>query len=305
MLTGCKRNVQPETFDFSSIAATDNNKETGEDQETSSGNDYSDYSSDIREPSGLSISDIPSYSGDPYAVINGNEPFFELTSSTDAFEYYGDLDHYGRCTVASADLGQELMPKGKRGDISHIRPTGWIQSVYECVEGGSLYNRSHLIAYSLAGENDNERNLITGTRYMNAVSMQEFELMVLDYIRETGNHVLYRVTPVFNHDEPLARGVNMEAYSVEDEGDGIQFNVFCYNVQPDILLDYKTGDSMLDPDIKQSDIKHYVINTGSKKFHDPSCPNISDIKEGNRSDFTCTRDAITKQGYIPCNGCRP
>lgn len=293
---------QPETYDFSGQTESTGTDESQTSQGTDTG---SRYETDIRKPSGLSFSDVPAYSGETYCVLNGNIPYFDTAMNTGTFEYYGSLDDEGRCTVASASLSKELMPTEKRGDISHVHPTGWVQAVYECVEYGSLWNRSHLIAFSLAGENDNERNLITGTRYMNAVGMQEFELPVGDYIRKTGNHVLYRVTPVFDGTDLVARGVHMEAWSVEDNGKGICYNVFCYNVQPDIIIDYATGDSDYDPDIKQSDIKHYVLNTSTRKFHDPSCPNISDIKDSKRSDFTGTRDAIVKQGYIPCNGCRP
>ncbi|MBQ9828649.1 MAG: DNA/RNA non-specific endonuclease [Lachnospiraceae bacterium] len=307
-VSGCfgKKDNSPETYDFNTETSPGGDQtETKDGGQSESQTPSSGHNSDIKKPSGLKFSDVPAYNGETACTLNGGKPYFDTGMNTGTFEYYGDLDNKGRCTVASASLSKELMPTEKRGDISRIHPTGWVQAVYECVEYGSLYNRSHLIAFALAGENDNERNLITGTRYMNAVGMQEYEILVGDYIKKTGNHVLYRVTPIFEGDEPLARGVNMEAWSVEDKGKGICFNVFCYNVQPDIIIDYATGDSDYDPSIKQSEIKHYVLNTGTKKFHDPDCPNISDIYESKKSEFTGTRDAIVKQGYVPCNGCRP
>ena len=194
-----------------------------------------------------SVYEIPEYSGETYAVINGNVPFFTADDmTTEAFETYSDFDSLGRCGVAYANACRELMPRKKRGDISHIKPTGWVQRKYPGIVDSDppyLYNRSHLIAYSLTAENDNERNLITGTRYMNYDGMRPFEEMVVEYIDETDNHVLYRVTPMFTGDNLLADGVLMEALSVEDGGKGICFCVYCYNVQPGIEIDYSTGEN--------------------------------------------------------------
>ena len=190
------------------------------------------------------ITDIPSYSGSPYVVINNNEPnFTKEEMTTKAYEEYGDLDHLGRCTTVSANISKELMPTEKRGSIGSIKPTGWHTIKYDNIDGKYLYNRCHLIGYQLTGENANEKNLITCTRYMNTVGMLEFENKVADYIKETNNHVLYRVTPIFKDDNLLADGVQIEALSVEDQGEGIKFNVFVYNVQEGITIDYKTGDS--------------------------------------------------------------
>ena len=188
---------------------------------------------------------IASYSGEPYVEINGNRPFFEESDyTTDAFEIYSELDSLGRCGVAFANICKELMPTEERGEIGSVRPSGWHTAKYpDVIEDLFLYNRCHLIGFQLAGENANEKNLITGTRFMNVDGMLPFENEVADYVRRTGNHVMYRVTPVFEGDNLVADGVLMEAYSVEDDGKGVRFCVFVYNVQPGIEIDYKTGES--------------------------------------------------------------
>lgn len=194
----------------------------------------------------LNYKDIPAFSNKPYFVVNGNVPTLKVSDRTAKyFEKYSVLDSYGRCGVAYACLGKETMPTEERGSIGQVKPSGWKTVKYDCVDGKYLYNRCHLIGFQLSGENANKRNLITGTRYMNIEGMLPFENMVADYIEETGNHVLYRVTPVFIDDELVARGVQMEALSVEDNGDGICFNVFCYNSQPEVIIDYATGNSSL------------------------------------------------------------
>ncbi len=192
------------------------------------------------------LDSIPEYCGDPYVTVNDNLPYFtddQLTVT--AWESYSDLDALGRCGPAEACVGRELMPEGERGEITQVRPSGWKQVWYDAMDGDPLYNRCHLIAFHLTGENANVRNLITGTRYMNFEGMLDFENMIGDYVRDTGNHVLYRVTPVFRGRELVARGVQMEAYSVEDGGRAVCFNVFCYNVQPGVEIDYATGESRL------------------------------------------------------------
>ena len=194
----------------------------------------------------VSLADIPAYTDTPYVELNGNEPDFDQADfTTESFETYGELDSLGRCTAAYANVGRDLMPTEKRGDISSVHPSGWVQAQYDFVDGKSLYNRCHLIGYQLTGENANERNLITGTRYLNVEGMLPFENLVADYIKETGNHVLYRVSPVFDGDDLVAEGVQMEAESVEDGGEGVCYNVFCYNVQPGVEIDYATGESRL------------------------------------------------------------
>lgn len=194
----------------------------------------------------LSLSDIPEYSGKPYVEINNNVPEFQETDlSTSSYEYYSELDNLGRCGVAYACIGIDLMPTEERGNIGSVKPTGWHTVKYDVVDGKYLYNRCHLIGFQLSGENANTKNLITGTRYMNVDGMLPFENMVADYVKETENHVMYRVSPIFEGDNLLASGVQIEAQSVEDNGDGILFNVYCYNVQPEVAIDYSTGDSQL------------------------------------------------------------
>lgn len=193
------------------------------------------------------FSALPPYSGEPYISVCGGDPDFsenEITSVS--YEYYSELDALERCGVCIASVGQDIMPTEKRGSIGQVKPTGWHTVKYDFVDGKYLYNRCHLIGFQLTGENANKRNLITGTRYLNVEGMLPFENMVADYVKETENHVMYRVTPIFVGDELLARGVHIEAESVEDGGDGIMFNVFCYNVQPGVVLDYATGEGTAD-----------------------------------------------------------
>ena len=193
------------------------------------------------------VDSVPEYSGSEYIIINDNVPeFAESDFTTESFEEYSELDSLGRCGVAFANIGQDLMPTEERGSIGYIKPSGWQTVKYDIVDGKYLYNRCHLIGYQLTGENANPNNLITCTRNMNASVMVKFENDVADYIKETGNHVLYRVTPVFEGDNLLASGVQIEAQSVEDKGEGIQFNVYIYNVQEGISIDYKTGESSLE-----------------------------------------------------------
>jgi len=191
------------------------------------------------------LSDIPPYSGEPYVELNGNEPLFTDAekASTVAFERYSGLDVLGRVGVAFANLSEELMPTEPRGDISSVRPTGWRTDRYAFIDQEFLYNRCHLIAFMLSGENANERNLFTGTRYLNVEGMLPFELRVARYIELTKNHVLYRAIPIFEGTDRVARGVELEGWSVEDGGENIRFHVFIYNVQPGISIDYRTGES--------------------------------------------------------------
>ncbi len=196
----------------------------------------------------IDISSLPAYSSSPYVTVNDNVPQFTTSQmkTTESFETYTELDSLGRCGTAFACIGKDIMPTGERGEIGQVKPSGWKTVKYDIVDGKYLYNRCHLIGWQLTGENANNKNLITGTRYMNVDGMLPFENMVDDYIEETGNHVLYRVTPIFKDNELVARGVQIEAYSVEDDGDGICFNVYCYNVQPGVKIDYETGESILD-----------------------------------------------------------
>lgn len=200
----------------------------------------------IDETISYNITEIPEYNGEPYVVINNNEPFFEESDKiTESFEVYSALDSLGRCGVAYANVSLETMPDEARGSIGGIKPSGWHTVKYDIVDGKYLYNRCHLIGYQLTGENANEKNLITCTRFMNTKGMLQFENQVAEYVKETDNHVLYRVTPIFEGNNLLASGVEMEAFSVEDNGEGIKFNVYVYNVQDGITIDYSNGESSL------------------------------------------------------------
>ena len=273
---------------------------------------------DYQEPS-FDLTSIPEYSGDPYVLINENVPeFTEEDLTTDSYEMYGPLDYLGRCTVVEANIGRDLMPTEKRTSISHIKPTGWQIAKYDFVDGKYLYNRCHLIGFQLTGENDNELNLITGTRYMNVDGMLPFEDFVAEYVKETGNHVLYRVTPSFEGNNLIASGVQMEAMSVEDGGQDVMFNVYCYNVQPGVLIDYETGDNYLGEDLDEAPgggepadtsgsdvIQKYVLNTKTEKFHLPNCSGIKNMNAENRKDYKGSRADLVKSGYEPCGTCKP
>lgn len=249
---------------------------------------------------------IPEYSGEAYVAINGNEPdFAEKDLSTKSYEYYSELDHLGRCGVTVACLGQDLMPTEDRESISHVKPSGWVQGQYDFVDGNSLYNRCHLIGFQLAGENANEKNLITGTRYLNTIGMLPFENMVADYIKETDNHVMYRVTPIYDGGNLVASGVQMEGYSVEDEGEGIYFNVYAYNVQPGVEIDYATGENQAAVTEETGEIQDFILNTSSKKFHLPDCNGLNQTKDKNKQEYEGTREMLLAQGYEPCKSCNP
>ena len=251
----------------------------------------------------------------PYVELNGNQPAFtdKEKKNTEAFETYSSLDSLGRCGVAQANLCRELMPTEPRGEIGQVKPAGWHTVKYDWVDGKYLYNRCHLIGFQLTGENANERNLITGTRYFNSESMLPFEEMVGDYIRQTGNHVLYRVTPLFEGRELVARGVRMEARSVEDDGRAVSFNVYCHNVQPGVDIDYATGDNRLAERAESgasgadqhAEIADYVINVNTRKFHLPECTAVEDIAEKNKQLFTGSCDDLIEQGLAPCKKCNP
>ena len=280
---------------------------SGYDSSTQNGSQLSGAGN--RSQTSVSLDSIPEYSGDPYVVVNNNVPFFsEEDLEAEVFESYGDLDSLGRCTVAYSMVGTETMPTQERGNIGQVKPTGWHAVKYDNVDGKYLYNRCHLIGYQLTAENANVKNLITGTRYLNVQGMLPFENLTADYIKETGNHVLYRVTPVFEGDNLVASGVLMEGESVEDDGEAIQFCVYVYNVQPGIIIDYATGDSRLDDGTGgsfQSARKTYVLNTNSKTFHKPDCGSVGKIKDSNKQTFVGTREEAIKNGYSPCKSCNP
>lgn len=252
---------------------------------------------------------IPPYSQQPFVVLNNNIPWFEESDRIAiSSERYCELDHLGRCGTAFVCVCKDTMPTEERGEIGNIKPSGWHTIKYDIVDGKYLYNRCHLVGYQLSGENANSQNLITGTRYLNVEGMLYFENIVADYVESTNNHVLYRVTPVFEGDNLLANGVIIEAYSVEDNGEGICFNVFCYNVQPGITIDYSTGESQLvvpSTTYSIADCTKYVVNINTTKFHYPSCSSVQDMKEKNKRLFNGTRETLIELGYVPCKRCNP
>lgn len=265
-------------------------------------------------PSKFDSSQIPVYAGSAYTTINNNIPFFAADDILSAgHEFYSPLDELGRCGPAMALVGKETMPTEERGEIGMIKPTGWHTVKYSgIVDGNYLYNRCHLIGYQLSGENANEKNLITGTRYFNVTGMLPFENEVADYVKNTGNHVIYRVTPVFAGDNLVADGVLMEAYSTEDNGEGVCFCIFVYNIQPGIEIDYATGDSWISGVAqKESDENtddsnnNYVLNIGTHKFHLPDCDSVEDMKPQNKKDYSGSRQNLIDQGYDPCKRCNP
>lgn len=275
----------------------------------------------------ISLDEVPEYSGIAYVEINGNLPYFtEEEIVDDSYEEYGELDALGRCTVTIACIGEDLMPTEKREDLDH-EPTGWQSVTYDCVNGKYLYNRCHLIGFQLTGENDNENNLITGTRYMNFDGMFPFEDAVADYLEDNDdNHVMYRVTPIFEGNDLVAQGVLMEAYSVEDDGAGVCFCVFVYNVQPGIVIDYATGNSAEDDGSVEfpenndgangdeddggndggatdtDNTASLMINTGTKKYHKTDCTYASgnNVEQTNKS-----REELEADGYAACKVCDP
>lgn len=260
------------------------------------------------------LSNIPDYDGKAYVELNGNVPELSESekTSSESFEEYGKLDSLGRCTYAVSCIGKDLMPTEKRGSIGSVKPSGWHISKYDFVDGKYLYNRCHLIGYQLTAENANERNLITGTRYLNVEGMLPFENDVADYIEITNNHVYYKVTPIFEENNLVANGVQMQAYSVEDNGQGISFNVYCYNVQPGVAIDYATGDnqtvassSATSTSSDVSDKKTYIVNTKTKKFHNPDCDGVKKMSSSNKKKYKGTRDSLISNGYSPCQKCNP
>ena len=258
----------------------------------------------------LTLEEIPAYEQSPFVVLENNLPTFtqeELSRLGE--EVYSPHDAMGRCGPAFAVVGPETMPTEERESIGQVKPSGWQTVKYDCVDGKYLYNRCHLIGFQLTGENANAENLITGTRYLNIEGMLPFENEVADYVEETGNHVAYRVTPVFQGEDLLARGVQMEAWSVEDGGTGLCFNVFAYNVQPGVGLDYATGDSWeektdwMNPD--DSDGAVYVVNVKTGRFHLPTCGGVTNMDAKNREEITGSREDLLSMGYTACGQCKP
>lgn len=335
---------QSQTVDSSTVPDSSQAGDTGDAGKTESTPASGTVSSTIASTA-FSLSNIPAYTDQAYIAVNNNEPYFTDADKarTDAFETYSSLDSMGRCGVAYANICHEIMPTEKRGEIGSVKPTGWQTAKYDFVDGKYLYNRCHLIGYQLAGENANDKNLITGTRYLNIEGMLPFENMVDDYVDETNNHVIYRVTPVFDGNNLVASGVLMEGWSVEDQGDGICFCVYAYNNQPGVEINYATGDNWASGSAPSgttasgdgtstptagttanagsatttapakdtsnstgtSTEQTYILNTNTKKFHYPSCSSVDSMSEANKKEYTGTRDALIADGYAPCGRCKP
>ncbi len=262
--------------------------------------------SEIKAP--FTFSQVEEYSGEAYTVVNNGIPYFKATEiTTSEFETYSDLDELGRCGTAYANICKNLMPTEEREEISSVKPSGWTyngksnNNKYEFIDGKYIYNRCHLIGFQLAGENANNKNLITGTRYLNIDGMLLFENMVADYVKETNNHVLYRVTPIYKGNELVPRGVLIEAYSVEDKGNGIEFCVFSYNIQPGIEINYLTGQNWL---IVTEDTASsgYIINTKTKKIHTPDCEYAT---SSSQSFVNGNINNLINEGYVKCKVCNP
>ena len=272
------------------------------------------------------------FKGEPYMVVNGNKTTFtkKELNLKNGYENYPDLDYLGRCKTVIAKVGPETMPTEDRKGIGMVKPAGWHTVRYDnLISDRYLYNRCHLIGFQLAGENANENNLITGTRYLNVEGMLPFEDQVADYVHETGNHVIYKVKPVYKGNNLVASGVKMSARSVEDKGRGLEFNVYCFNVQPGIIIDYRTGDSResgtkaaqgshqnheyahkhhgnktskgsSDYNVK----KKYVVNTNTGKYHYPDCHSVKSMSDHNKKVMNTTKKALENQGYEPCGNCQ-
>lgn len=339
-VTGCADDSQ--NSNVSNEIATTEQKSNIVDNEKTATSNYENADSKTKKGSNLSY-DIKEfieknqYDKDAYIVIEDNTPFFtdeEITNKS--YELYSDLDYLGRCGVAMACVGTDIMPTEERGAIGQVKPTGWHTVKYDCVDGKYLYNRCHLIGYQLTGENANEKNLITGTRYLNVDGMLPFENMVADYVKETKNHVMYRVTPLYYGNNLLASGVEMEAYSVEDDGDGICFHVYCYNVQPGVEIDYTNGESNLADSVNKSNTAinnkeettkksnstkknntsiadnerqntstEYILNMNTHKFHYSTCYSVKNISNSNKGTYKGDRQDLINQGYEPCKNCNP
>ena len=277
---------------------------------------------------GFFIKQVPRYKGKASVKVNGNKPYFtkKEKENTKTFESYHKLDKLGRCGVCYANVSKATMPTEERGNIGMVKPSGWHTVKYNgVVDGNYLYNRCHLIAYCLTAENANKKNLITGTRYLNIEGMLPYEEKTARYVDDTGNHVLYRVTPIFEGNNLVASGVLMEAYSVEDKGKGLSFCVYCYNVQPGVTINYATGDSHLSGKTDKNENKDssgkkndgskqettesgqqtYILNTNTKKFHKPDCYSVKQMSEKNKKKYKGSRKSLINEGYSPCKNCNP
>ncbi len=268
----------------------------------------------------VTLDTVPEFDGStPYVEINENKPFFEDEKTDgDGYEMFTPLDKLGRCGTALALITVDMMPTEDREEIGNVKPSGWQSVKYDIVSGKYLYNRSHLIGFQLTGENDNELNLITGTRYFNVDGMLPFETMVAKIVNDAEIKVLYRVTPIYKGDELVARGVLMEALSIgdtpEENGEDIEFCVYVYNNQPGIEIDYATGESWLSGETPpeggagggdEAEPTHYILNTKTMKIHLPTCSGAASISDENRSESELSKEELIEAGYSPCGTCKP
>lgn len=309
-LTGCSSTSDTEGTEQDQAASIEQADVSQEQVDQASGTSEAQGASSEISAGVLDASQVPSYGGSPYVEIAYNVPGITEEDAVGVTESYSPLDSLGRCGAAIAVVSSATMPTEERGSIGMIKPSGWHTVRYDdLVDGKYLYNRCHLLGYQLTGENANEENLITGTRYMNVDGMLPFENEVADFVERTDGRVLMRVTPVFVGDELVARGVHMEALSLGDGGRGVSFNVFCYNVQPGVEIDYATGESKrassAASDSAPAAARAYVLNTNSKKFHYPDCSSVSRMSAKNKKEVTESRDELIAQGYEPCGNCNP
>ena len=254
--------------------------------------------------------DTPTYRNNPYIAINNNIPIFSSNElKPECCEKYSERDKLNRCGAAFAVVGKESMTTEDRGDISNIRPTGWHSVKYDIISNKFLYNRCHLIGRQLASNTDHANNLITGTKFMNNQGMLPFENMIADYIKESNNHVAYRVTPIFLNNNLLASGVQMEAYSIGDDGKSICFNIYCFNVQPDIAINYEDGESRLITDdtplFSSSPDSDYILDSKNMIYHKKSCSLVNKIKSEHKREYVGDKSSLIKLKYNECDKCKP
>lgn len=326
-------NSDTNTLDFNNSLTTESDTNS-----TSNPSQSEDSRQSLLEEIQADVLALPAYSKSASIKLNNNTPYFTedeiAVAASSSYEAYSPLDSLGRCGITQANLSLDTIPTEERGEIGSVKPSGWHTVKYDGIDGNYLYNRCHLIGYQLSGENSNTRNLITGTRYMNVEGMLPYENKTADYIKSTGNHVLYRVIPIFEGDNLLASGVTMEAYSIEDAGKGLSFCVYCYNVQPGITINYVNGDSTgpaftgsttgntidskteskTESTEQSSTFKQnngneisstYILNTNTRKFHRPDCSSVKKMKDKNKAEFTGTREEAIAAGYDPCGNCNP
>lgn len=305
VLLGCKHNIHkpivlPDDFEVSEKSTPDVNAEINLIIEQH--DNYSNVKFDIK--------DISEYSGDASIEVNNNNPYFTIedySKGMKSFIELSDLDSLGRCGTAFASLSTDTLATEERGQIGSIKPSGWHTVKYAGIDGNYLYNRCHLLMYALTGLNAEPKNLITGTRYLNIEGNLPYEEATVKYIESTGNHVLYRVTPIFEGDNLVCSGELMEAYSIEDNG-AFHFCVYCYNVQPGITIDYHTGNSSGpeytgNAEATNDSDTEYILNTNSKKIHNINCENAAKISDKNKQTYKGNIQNLLNSGYTRCGLC--